>query len=245
VKIGNREIGGKTFIIAEAGVGHAVDPYEGGILLPLPLRREQKAMGLVGMAWEAGADAVKFQMFVPDEPLFCPLDGDDDRWVLWANTFMPFGSWQKVKTYADGIGITFLASAFQPIAVEWLKELKVDAYKVASRAVDNYPYGKVPGPFIISCGRAIPIQVGHLFGKSWRLQCDATYPCKPTAWNSLDGLSDHSGSVYPGLYAIAHQAPILEVHFKLKNGGPDDAVSLSIDQLKFLCEARDEFASLC
>ncbi len=132
MKIGNREIGEKTFIIAEAGVGFVGPnpPHARDIIG----ERLSRALNYVDAAYQADADAVKFQMFVPDEKLFCPLRGDRKRWKLWKQSFLTFDEWRLVKRLCDDIGIIFLASVFQPTAIEWLKELKVEAYKVASRA---------------------------------------------------------------------------------------------------------------
>ena len=58
MKIADREIGCPAYIIAEAGTAHAGDI--------------KTAMQFVDAAKNAGADAIKFQMFTPREELFCP-----------------------------------------------------------------------------------------------------------------------------------------------------------------------------
>lgn len=251
MKIGAREVGPghPCYIIAEAGTGH---------FAPGEIERLDKALDLVDAAADAGADAVKFQLFVPDEPLFCPVDGDEKRWKRWSWTLLPFNEWVQVKLLCEERGIDFLASAFQPSAVEWLKMLKVPAYKVASRAAASYPYESVPGPFLISTG-AKDWAMGRFPLRSDRmmlLHCVAEYPvplgrarypeCYEDDGGAVGGLSDHSGTVWPGLDAMARGCPLLEVHFTLdrREAGPDASVCLTTDQLKLLCEARDGFAAL-
>ena len=240
MKIGNREVGPgqPTYIIAEAGTGHA-DP-EG--------RQALRAIDLAAKAKEAGADAVKFQMFVAYEQLFCPLSGDDKRWARWAETTMVRGDWELVNNYCCCIGIHFLASAFQPTAVRWLRELGAPAYKVASRAALTYPYDEVPGPFLVSTGMHKPPK------DFWRpdrmeLQCVSKYPTplSEARWHlPAFGLSDHSGTPWPALDAMARGCPVIEVHFAIDkaDAGNDAPVCLTTDELKLLCEARDGFAEM-
>jgi sialic acid synthase SpsE len=237
MKIRAREIGNgqPCYIIAEAGTNH------GGSLIG--------ATQHVMAAKNAGADAVKFQIFAPDEPLFCPIEGDERRWKRWNATAMEPLKWELVKDICDKNGITFLASAFQPSVVNWLKKIDVAAYKVASRAAATYPYDAVPGPFIISDGMrpGIPVRPSDV-QQIIILQCEMAYPT-PLAkarWSRSNGLSDHSGTIWPGLDAMARGCPMLEIHFAIDkaNAGNDAPVCLTVDQLKLLCEARDAFAAL-
>jgi N-acetylneuraminate synthase len=227
-----------TYIIAEAGTGHCDLNV---------IAREGRARKFIKEAAKAGADAVKFQMFVADEPLFCPLPGDDERMERWNGTELNIHDWRRLKLIAEREGIDLLWSVFQPTCVEWLKELKPKYIKVASRSVLRFPYDALPGPFLVS-GFAIfptyhPVQNFH------HLKCCAEYPA-PLDKCGFDaryaGLSDHSGTIWPGLDAIAHGAKFLEVHFKIPSAdmGNDRRVCLSTDQLRLLCEARDAFAKM-
>lgn len=252
MKIGTREIGNGNpcYIIAEAGTGHVADQV---------IHRQNKAIALCQAAAAAHADAVKFQMFVPDEPLFCPVDGDDKRRVRWNKSILGLMDWQEIADYCySALHIDFFASAFQPTAVQWLKQLGVKAYKVASRAAATYPYDAVPGLFIVSDGMvggsadAMALRRKREADSIW-LQCRSKYPT-PLAeaqWDwDLDygdrGLSDHSGTIWPGLDAMARGCPMLEVHFAIDkaDAGNDAPVVLTVDQLKLLCEARDAFAAM-
>ena len=222
-----------TYLVAEAGTGHAGDN---------PAERFHRAGALIAAAASTGFDAVKFQLFVPDEPLFCPLPGDDARWTRWNRTLISLDNWMMLQDAK----IDVLWSAFQPTGVEWLKALMPRYIKVASRAAHCYPYGLFDPPFIVSTGlfggSAIP---AHAF----KLKCITEYPAplEKSGWDAnYNGLSDHSGTIYPGLDAIAHDAKFLEVHFRLpfQEKSPDDPASLSLEDLKTLSKARDAFARM-
>lgn len=228
-----------TYIIAEAGTGH----FDGMLF-----NRFAKIEAFMGAAKSAGADAIKFQMFVPDEPLFCPMPGDDKRMERWANTAIDLDDWKREQQTARALGIDLLWSVFQPTCIEWLKELKPRYVKVASRACYKYDYGTVPeGSDVIQSmpnSWLEPIDNSNSRPKLYTLKCIPQYPCplKGAGWvEPCDGLSDHSGTIWPGLDAIYHQAKFLEVHVKLPgcDMGNDEPVCLTMEQLKLLCDARD------
>ena len=220
-----------TYIIAEAGTGH----YD-----PDPAERYRKAVRLVQAAKDAGADAVKFQAFF-DEPLFCFFEGDEKRWERWRQTFLTEDKW--LDLYGQ-IGIDVILSVFSNRGIELLKKMKPRYVKVASRAAKTFPYDELEGPFLISTGMGSPNPAPR--ARYW-LQCDAAYPCRMRQWHRIyDGLSDHSGTVWPGLDAIYRGAEFLEVHFTIPgtDPGPDAPVCLNTDQLKLLTGARDAVATM-
>ena len=230
MKIADRNIGPDepAYIIAEAGTAH------GGKI--------NVAMQFVTAARNAGADAIKFQMFTPREELFCPMDGDEDRWAWWNESMLTLDKWKNVKQFAQNQGIHFFASVFQKTGIKWGKELQFPVWKVASRAVKTFPYDDVPGPFLVSDGL---VGVGHRY-KQVVMECVSEYPT-PLSYarfsgNSDNGLSDHSGTIYPALDAMARGAQVIEVHIKLNDKGPDAASSITPYHLKQICEARDAFA---
>lgn len=254
MKIGRHELGGKrAFVIAEAGTCHA----DGNTS-----RSVTRAELCVDRAYQAGADAVKFQIFdVPGEPLFCPLDGDGKRWPRWVLSYLVPGDWWKIKGYAEALGLVFLASAFQKSVVQMLVDMDLAAYKVASRAALSYPYEMAPGPFLISTGMIFndhtdsPAAMWELIGDKeieW-MQCTSKYPTplNEAVWaDSMigpeKGFSDHSGTPWPAIDAMARGCPLVEVHFAPEPdwAGPDKAVALTPEQLKLVCEARDAFAAM-
>jgi sialic acid synthase SpsE len=142
-----------------------------------------------------------------------------------------------------------MASAFDRRGVIFLaNEIRPDYYKVASRAVDTYPYADAPGPFLISNAYNKPLPK-LCCGKTYHLlQCSPQYPAplRDAVWTGgeYEGLSDHSGSMWPGIDTILRGADFLEVHFAtdLTNAGRDQAVCLAPNELRLLCEARDAAA---
>lgn len=235
-----------TYIIAEAGTNHAH---------PDPAERIRRVGDLVAAAYRSGTDAVKFQAFFSDEPLFCPHEGDEKRWPRWRESMIPPQTWEDIAWGAKKIGIDFLLSVFQPTGIELLKRLKPRYIKVASRAAKTFPYKELPdADFLISGGM---IWDGRFSPPpSYILQCRMEYPTSlgrarleehhPDDGPYYSGLSDHSGAVWPGLDAIFRGAKFLEVHFNLGDfdAGPDKPVCLTTDQLKLLCEARDAAAQM-
>jgi N-acetylneuraminate synthase len=70
------------------------------------------------------------------------------------------------------------------------------------------------------------------------MRCVTAYPCEPFLIGFREGLSDHSGSIYPGLRAAVLGAPVIEVHLILARGMGllDEDASLTPDQLRQLVE---------
>ena len=233
----------RCFIIAEAGTNHAATNMHDAF---------KNAMTYVLRAREAKADAIKFQWFdKSNAELFCPLPGDKQRWPRWADSYLHIDDWIQIKRFAEACGLVFLASTFQHSTVKWLNELGVVATKVASRAANTFPYEDAPKPYLISCGMMIPIpQKG-----AYLLQCESKYPSTDT-WEGpndegdypygMIGFSDHSGSPWRAIDAISRGCKLIEVHFHLdeRDAGPDLPASLTLDELKLVCEASHEFAAL-
>lgn len=221
-----------TYLIGEAGTNYCAH---------IRGERLEAAQRFIVAAHAAGADAVKFQVFFKDEPLFCPVDGDEKRRVRWDQCDMAESDWIALNEYAKFLGIDMILSVFQQRGVEMLKHLKPRYVKVASRAAKSFPYKELDGPFLISTGMGTTPFIGY-DPPLW-LQCVSRYPA-PLAeakWRYYEGLSDHSGTIWPGLDAIFRGARFLEVHFNIEgfDAGNDAPVCLTEYQLKFLCDARD------
>ena len=234
-----------TYIIAEAGTGH-FDPD--------PEQRYLKAVRLVQAAKDAGADAVKFQAFF-DEPLFCFFEGDEKRWERWRQTFLTEDQWHTLHEEADRIGIDLLLSVFSNRGIELLKQTKPRYVKVASRAAKTFPRYELIAELLVSTGMSAKTDVllngvnGAESEFTHYMQCVSEYPCPlyKARWSGkYPGLSDHSGTVWPGLDAICRGAAFLEVHFTIPGTGPgpDAPVCLTLEQLKLLTGARDAVATM-
>jgi N-acetylneuraminate synthase len=143
IKIGDRLVGdGKpTYIIAEIGINH------NGIL---PL-----ALELIDVAVSAGADAVKFQKRSLDhlygkKYLENANSGEKTlRYLLpiLQTVELPDSAYFQITDYCRKKGITFLCSAFDPPSADFLDQLGVPAFKVASADLTNLPlleHGRLP-----------------------------------------------------------------------------------------------------
>jgi sialic acid synthase SpsE/CMP-N-acetylneuraminic acid synthetase len=149
-------------IIAEAGVNH-----DGSV---------EKALQLVDTAVEAGADAVKFQMFRADD-LACAsaatapyqqdrVLGKTQREML-ADLELSPAEFARIKEHCDQAGIVFLATPFGVPELRWLAELGVPAIKIASTDLVNVPLIEATVatglPLILSTGAATEQEINGAF----------------------------------------------------------------------------------
>ena len=248
--------GEPTYIVAEVGQAH-----EGSL---------RTAHSFIDAVVGAGANAVKFQMHLPaaestlDEQFRVPMGGQDpSRFDYWARTGFSTPQWKELRSHASDVGLGFLCSPFSLEAVDLLGDLNVSAWKVASPEITlTEILNRLPSdskPIILSTGLSAYSEIRNAVWtcrkKSQKLvllQCTTRYPTpfklvglnviqELREFDVLVGLSDHSGSIYPGLAAISRGASILEVHVTFHRGldGPDATSSITFEQLTVLSEARD------
>ncbi len=105
----------KSFIVAEIASN-----WEGSF---------SKAVKLIQESKNAGADAVKFQMWRAKD-LYTE---NHPNWNFIKKSEITYDKAQKLKKIADDVGIEFFCSAFYPEAIDLLEKLKVKRYKIASR----------------------------------------------------------------------------------------------------------------
>ena len=105
----------KSYIVAEIASN-----WEGSFVKATKLIQESK---------NAGADAVKFQMWRANDL----YDSKHPNWKFIKKSEITFEKARKLKKIADKIGIEFFCSAFYPEAIEILEKLRVKRYKIASR----------------------------------------------------------------------------------------------------------------
>jgi N-acetylneuraminate synthase len=226
------------------------------------------ALAYIDIAQRCGADAIKFQTHIAEEestasePWRIPFSRQDaSRFEYWKRTGFSFEQWKILKNHADEVGITFLSSPFSLKACDWLEELEIPAWKLASGEVHNRQLVERISignkPIIMSSGLSTldqTIGLAHeLIGRGCEvavLHCTTQYPTKAAQvgmnimtqlareLNAPVGLSDHSGTIYPGVIAAFEGASIIEVHLALHKAmfGPDTAASLTPDQLRALVE---------
>jgi N,N'-diacetyllegionaminate synthase len=216
----------------------------------------------------AGAGAVKFQTHIAAEEStrsetwrinFSPQDAT--RYDYWKRMEFTEEQWHGLKKHADERRLKFLSSPFSAEAVELLTRVGVAAWKVASGEVGNTPMFKRMGatglPILLSTGMspmneidAAVEQINAYKLPLTVLQCTSTYPCPPekVGLNLIPffrdryacdvGLSDHSGTMYPGLAATTLGIDVLEVHVTLSREmfGPDVPASVTTQDLRQLVE---------
>jgi N-acetylneuraminate synthase len=255
-KIGNKTIGEKKpcFIVAEVAQAH-----DGSL---------GTARAYIDAIADAGADAVKFQTHIaaaestPQEPWRVKFSEQDaTRYDYWKRMEFTEDQWLGLKQHADECGLIFLSSPFSLEAVELLQRLGVAAWKVPSGETSNIPMldqmiatGK---PIILSTGMSNLEEIDHSVDRIKKsgiplvvLQCTSAYPCPPEKvglnmitffqkrYDCAVGLSDHSGTIYPGLASATLGFEMLEVHvtFSREMFGPDVPASLTTAELKQLVE---------
>ena len=247
IKIGKHKIGpGRPcLIIAEIAQAH-----DGSLGM---------AHAYVDAAATAGADAVKFQTHIasaestPAEPWRVKFSlQDETRFDYWRRMEFSEDQWQGLKNHCDDNGLVFLSSPFSFEAIELLTRIGIAAWKVPSGETTNTPMlekmRETGLPVILSTGMStqaeIDSAVGYLQNHKTELillQCTTAYPCPPEKvglnmvaefrdrYDCAVGLSDHSGTIYPGLAAAALGIQMLEVHLTFSRDmfGPDVPASIT------------------
>jgi len=177
----------KTFIIAEAGVNH-----NGKIKL---------AYKLIDAAKEAGADAVKFQTFVPEKTVSKladkakyqkeTTDQNESQLEMIKKLALSFEDHKKLLEYCNNINIKFLSSTFDLDSVDFLNKLGLDTFKIPSGEIINLPYlrkiGSLNKKLIMSTGMAnlgevesaidVLVNSGTKRENITILHCTTNYPC--------------------------------------------------------------------
>ena len=242
-KIGKKEIGENkpTFIIAELSANHMND--------------FDIAVKTIEAMAEAGADAVKFQTFTPDT---ITIDCDNDYFQIKQGT--------KLKKVAEDLGLIVFSSPFDKTSVDFLEDMDVPAYKIASFEITDIPlieYVASKGkPIIISTGIAsledieLAVETCLNVGNNniSLLKCTSSYPAPfeeinlktiPDLHERFEivvGLSDHTLGEEVSVAAVALGANIIEKHFILDRnmGGPDCEFSMEPQEFKqMVCSIRN------
>ena len=261
MKIGKYTIGPEAppFIIAEMSGNH------NGEL--------DRAMKLVQAAADAGAHALKLQTYTADTLTIDARGGlfditnEESLWrgknlyELYREAHTPWEWHEPIFRRAAELGMTAFSSPFDETAVDFLEELDVPAYKIASFESAHHPLlRKVAAtgkPIIISSGasrlddlyESIQVLRGAGAREICVLKCTSTYPASPANTNLRTipvfktifpdceiGLSDHTMGLGVSVAAVALGATVIEKHFTLRraDGGVDSAFSMEPDELRAL-----------
>jgi len=210
------------------------------------------AADMIRLVAEAGADVAKFQVY--DAKALFPKE--NNPWYDYnCSTEL---SRDDVKSLADTCAtydVEFMASVFDPLRVDWLEELGVKRYKVASRSVkDEELLAKLVAtqkPLLVSLGMWDGDSFPEIPGVSDvdYLYCVSEYPTPLEHLNlaSCDfttyaGFSDHSIGLTASMVALSRGARIIEKHFTLDKDmyGPDHVGSMDLEELKQLVKFREE-----
>lgn len=246
-------------IIAEIGINH-------GGNIPL-------AMLMVEEAKRCGADTVKFQLYDPQK-LLNEEDFTDEDWRAIKESRLLFSQVALLKRHCDKLEIEFLASAFDLERLGWLEYLKVKRHKLASRSVYNKEYcqavidtGK---PYLVSTGwiniynplKESPTDTYRRLGVYANKHCSPFYCVShyPTDLKDIHlyekmfrskggfytGFSDHTVGTTSAITALSWGAEVVEKHFTINKTlpGPDQQGSATPEELRFLCQYRDELQQL-
>ena len=245
-KINNNEV----YVIAEMSANH------GGSL--------DNALEIVRQAQKAGADCLKIQTYTADSmTINCDNEFFQIHGGLWDgynlyNLYEYAGTpyeWQaKIKEECDKIGIDFLSTPFDKAAVDFLKNLGVEAYKVASYELVDIPlieYIASQGkPMIISVGMGSLEEIQDAVDACYRMDNDQIVLLKccseyPAPWNDMKlgnipdmieryqvpiGLSDHSAGSIGAVIGVSLGACVIEKHVKLDGvESADSGFSMTMD----------------
>jgi len=230
------------FIIAEAGVNHNEQP--------------ELALGLIRAAAEAGAHSIKFQTYSADRlaiknsPVYWDVPGAEKvatQYELFSKLDgLPPETYHEMMRLAKEEGIEMFSSPFSEQDADFLAELDVPAFKIASPDITHHPLlrhvARKGKPIILSTGistlgeieEAIQVIEGEGNTEIVLLHCTSTYPTPYTDSNLRMigtmqmafpkypvGLSDHTYGLPAPIAASALGAKAIEKHFTLDKNMSD------------------------
>ncbi len=255
IRIGTRTISetSPVFVVAEISGNHNQD--------------YGRAIELIHAAGEAGADAVKLQTYTADtitidcdDPAFTIHEGTiwDGQTLhqLYSEAYTPW-EWQaRLKEEAGRLGMECFSSPFDLTSVDFLEQLNVPAYKIASYEINDIPLirkvARLHKPVILSTGVAYPEDIERAFDACRQegnedvilLKCVSAYPTPyeavnlrviPTlakTYDCLAGISDHTMGTIVSAGSVAMGVKMVEKHLTLRrsDGGPDSAFSMEPEE---------------
>ncbi|KAK5606091.1 hypothetical protein CRENBAI_000655 [Crenichthys baileyi] len=165
--------------------------------------------------------------------------------------------YRELQKYAAEVGIFFTASGMDEMAVEFLHEINVPFFKVASADANNFPYlektAKKGRPMVVSSGMQSMETIRQVYKTVKQhnenftiLQCTSTYPLDPKAVNLRVimefqkefpdipiGYSGHETGISISVAAVALGAKVIERHVTLDKTwkGSDHGASLEPAEL--------------
>lgn len=268
MQIGKYKIGHDTapFVIAEMSGNHN--------------QSLERALKIVDAAAEAGVHALKLQTYTADTMTMkgaMTINDPDSLWNgrelhdLYKEAYTPWEWHQPIFEHAAKKGLIVFSTPFDESAVDFLEDLNVPVYKIASFENTDLPLLKKVAstgkPVIMSTGmasisdldEAVKVLKENGCKDLVLLKCTSTYPATPentniltiphmaTLFNCHVGLSDHTLGIGVAIAAVALGARVIEKHFTLNrtDGGVDAAFSMEPEEMKSLVvEAERAFQAL-
>jgi len=252
IKIGNKIIGDghPVLIIAEAGINH-----NGSLNI---------AKKLVDVAAEAGADVIKFQKrdlnSLYQKKLVENPNLDSQGLETLINVLkkveLSDSEYKELVAYCKQKGIMFLCTPWDKKSVDFLEKLNVQAYKISSADMTNFPLLKYIAsrkkPMIVSTGMShfeeIKLTVDFLKKLNANFMLMHTNSTYPAAFKDLNlnfiktlknnfqvpvGYSGHERGLVISATAVSIGANAIERHITLDRTmqGPDHAASVEASGL--------------
>ncbi|MCI9229531.1 MAG: pseudaminic acid synthase [Lachnospiraceae bacterium] len=261
IKVGKHSIGEgcPAYLIAEMSANHA------GSL--------ERAKEIVHAAKESGANCIKIQTYTPDtltidcsNRYFQVGNGTwegENLYKLYGKGYTPW-EWQAdLKAEAEKVGIDFLSTPFDRTSVDFLEELGLQFYKIASFEMIDLPlveYVASKGkPVIMSTGMGTLEEIREAVeavrktgnGQLALLRCSSAYPADPAQMHLSTiqdmkkrfglpvGLSDHSLGSMSAVAAVALGAKIVEKHFCISREIENPDASFSMTPQEYKAMVRD------
>ena len=249
---------GDCYVIAEIGHNH-----QGKL---------ETAKEMFKAAKECGADAVKLQKRNNRE-LFTragyekPYDNPNSYGATYGEhrEFLEFGGieYKELIDYADEIGVTFFATAFDFSSADFLAKLDMPAFKIASGDLKNIPLlthiAQFQKPMILSTGGGTMEDVNRAYDAVMPinqqlciLQCTAGYPAdfdqlnlsvittfRERFPNLTIGLSSHDNGIAMAVAAYMLGARVIEKHFTLNHTWKGTDHAFSLEPIGFRKMVRD------
>ncbi len=229
----------------------------------------EQALAIVDAASKAGVDAIKLQTYTADTMTLDISEGEffiADKNSLWKGESLyhlyqkAYTPWEWHKPIFDRckeLGIMGFSTPFDATAVDFLEELDVPCYKIASFENIDLPLIKKVAqtgkPMIVSTGMASLSELDDLVRTAREngckdltlLKCTSSYPATPEGTNLLTiphmrelfgckvGLSDHTLGIGAAVASVALGASAIEKHFTLSraDGGVDSAFSIEPEEM--------------
>ncbi len=250
--------GHPAYIIAEMSANHA------GSL--------ERALELIHVAKDAGADCVKIQTYTADTmTIDCHNEyfqiekgtwEGENLYGLYQKAYTPWEWQEQLRDEAAKVGIDFLSTPFDPRSVDFLEDLGVYFYKIASFELVDIPLLEYVAaknkPIIMSTGMGtleeIQEAVDAICSTGNRqlalMKCSSAYPAKPEEMNLRTmqdlkerfgvpvGLSDHSMGAFSAATAVAMGANLIEKHFCISRAvkNPDSSFSMEPQEFREMVE---------